>query len=85
MCQEIKLHETDDIEKIVSIGDEVEVSDPLITFGMGDTGDKAVDNFLRAFQGTDFISQKQVKSDDIREPRFHSISFEGRGTRPDCV
>ena len=65
MCQEIKLHETDDIEKIVSIGDEVEVSDPLITFGMGDTGDKAVDNFLRAFQGTDFIdnAKRVIKSE----------------------
>ena len=65
MCQEIKLHETDDIEKIVSIGDEIEVSDPLVTFGMGDTGDKAVDNFLRAFQGTDFIdsAKRVVKSE----------------------
>jgi DNA-directed RNA polymerase beta subunit len=65
MCQEIKLHETDDIERIVNVGDEVEISDPLVTFGMGDTGDKAVDNFLRAFQGTDFIdnAKRTVKAE----------------------
>ena len=50
MCQEIKLHASDDIEKIVKPGDEVEIEDPLVTFGLGDTGDKSVDNFLRAFQ-----------------------------------
>lgn len=50
MCQEIKLHASDDVEKIVKIGDEVEVEDPLLVFGLGDTGDKAVDNFLKAFQ-----------------------------------
>lgn len=65
MCQEVKLHETDDIERIVNVGDEVEISDPLVTFGMGDTGDKAVDNFLRAFQGTDFIdnAKRTVKAE----------------------
>lgn len=50
MMQSIKLNGTDDIEKIVKVGDEVEVSDPLVVFGLGDTGDKNVDNFLKAFR-----------------------------------
>ena len=45
-----KLNATDDIEKIVKVGDYVEIGDPLVVFGLGDTGDKAVDNFMRAFQ-----------------------------------
>ena len=53
MRQTFKLNAIDDVEKIVSVGDEIEVGDPLITFGLGDTGDKAVDNFLRAFQDKD--------------------------------
>jgi len=53
MKQMFKLNATDDIERIVQVGDEVEIGDPLITFGLGDTGDKAVDNFLRAFQDKD--------------------------------
>lgn len=48
--QEIRVSATDDIDKIVQVGDEVEISDPLIVFGLGDTGDKSVDNFLRAFR-----------------------------------
>lgn len=53
MKQMFKLNATDDIERIVRVGDEIEVGDPLITFGLGDTGDKAVDNFLKAFQDKD--------------------------------
>ena len=45
-----KINATDDIESIVKVGTEVEVGDPLIVFGLGDTGDKSVDNFLKAFQ-----------------------------------
>lgn len=65
MCQEIKLNESDDIERIVKVGDEVEISDPLITFGLGDTGDKSVDNFLRAFQDSNFIdnAKRTIKSE----------------------
>ena len=50
MAQIIKINATDDIDKIVEVGTEVEIGDPLIVFGLGDTGDKAVDNFLKAFQ-----------------------------------
>ena len=53
MKQMFKLNAIDDVEKIVQVGDEIEVGDPLITFGLGDTGDKAVDNFLKAFQDKD--------------------------------
>lgn len=49
MMESIKISAMDNIESIVKVGDEVEVGDPLVIFGMGDTGDKAVDNFLRAF------------------------------------
>lgn len=55
MQQSSKLDATDDVESIVKVGDEVEIGDPLIVFGLGDTGDKAVDNFLKAFQSTDNI------------------------------
>ena len=50
MVSSIRLDATANIEKIVKVGDEVEVGDPLIILGLGDTGDKSVDNFLRAFQ-----------------------------------
>ena len=50
MCQASKLNATDDVDFIVKVGDEVEIGDPLIVFGLGDTGDKAVDDFLKAFQ-----------------------------------
>lgn len=49
MRQQIKLNCTDDIDRIVKVGDEVEIGDPLIVMGLGDTGDKSVDNFLKAF------------------------------------
>ena len=50
MRERRKIDATDDIDFIVKVGDVVEVGDPLITFGLGDTGDKSVDNFLKAFQ-----------------------------------
>lgn len=56
MMQDKILSVTDDIEKIVQIGDEVEISDPLIVFGLGDTGDKSVDNFLKSFIDKDSSS-----------------------------
>ena len=52
MQQSHKLNATDDVEYMVTIGDEVEIGDPLIVFGLGDTGDAAVDNFLKAFQSS---------------------------------
>jgi len=51
--RQIKLSASDDIEKIVQVGDEIEINDPLVVFGLGDTGDKSVDNFLKAFQSND--------------------------------
>ena len=53
MCETVKLDATDDIEKVVKVGDEVEIGDPLVVFGLGDTGDKSVDSFLKAFQTGD--------------------------------
>ena len=50
MCETIKLDATANVEKIAKVGDEVEVGDPLVVLGLGDTGDKSVDNFLRAFR-----------------------------------
>ena len=50
MKQASRLDATDDVEFIAKVGDEVEIGDPLIIFGLGDTGDKAVDTFLQAFQ-----------------------------------
>lgn len=50
MLSRTKINATDDIDFVVKVGDEVEIGDPLITFGLGDTGDKSVDNFLKAFQ-----------------------------------
>lgn len=50
MMQSIKIDAMDDIESIVKVGTEVEINDPLVVFGLGDTGDKSVDNFLKAFQ-----------------------------------
>lgn len=49
MCQQIKVNATDQIDSIAKVGDVVEVGDPLILFGLGDTGDKSVDAFLKAF------------------------------------
>lgn len=53
MMQSVPIDAMDDIESVVKIGDEVEIGDPLIVFGIGDTGDKSVDNFLKAFQNKD--------------------------------
>jgi DNA-directed RNA polymerase beta subunit len=50
MMQAQKISAMDDVESIVKVGTEVEIGDPLIVFGLGDTGDKSVDNFLKAFQ-----------------------------------
>lgn len=50
MMQDVKIDATDNIEHVVKVGDEVEIGDPLIIFGLGDTGDKSVDNFLKSFQ-----------------------------------
>lgn len=55
MRQTAKIDATDDIDFIVKPGDEVEIGDPLITFGLGDTGEKAVDNFLKAFQSSSSV------------------------------
>ena len=65
MRQIIKLDATADIDKIVHVGDEVEIGDPLVTFGLGDTGDKSVDNFLKAFSdGVDDDSFKRTINSD---------------------
>lgn len=53
IMEDTKLNATDNVESIVKPGTEVEIGDPLIVFGLGDTGDKAVDNFLKAFQNKD--------------------------------
>ena len=53
MQQSTKIEATDDIESVVKVGDEVEIGDPLIVFGLGDTGDKSVDMFLKAFRDND--------------------------------
>ena len=50
MMQHKTIDATENVEFVVKVGDEVEVGDPLIIFGLGDTGDKSVDNFLKAFQ-----------------------------------
>ena len=52
MRQTAKVDATDDIDFIVKPGDEVEIGDPLIVFGLGDTGEDSVDNFLKAFQSS---------------------------------
>lgn len=49
MCQQIKINATDQIDSVVKVGDVVEIGDPLVMFGLGDTGDKSVDAFLKAF------------------------------------
>lgn len=69
MKQIIKLDATEDIEKIAQIGDEIEIGDPLVTFGLGNTGDKSVDNFLKAFGATedDDTFKRVIKSDHAGE------------------
>lgn len=62
MCQATKIEATDDIESVVKVGDEVEIGDPLIVFGLGDTGDKSVDAFLNSFRdvGSSLDTAKRV-------------------------
>lgn len=48
----VKINAMDDIDSVIKVGDEVEIGDPLVVFGLGDTGDKAVDDFLKAFQSS---------------------------------
>ena len=50
MCETIKLDATANVETMVKVGDEVEIGDPVLVLGLGDTGDKSVDNFLKAFR-----------------------------------
>lgn len=52
MRQTAKIDATDDIDFIVKPGDEVEIGDTLIAFGLGDTGDKSLDSFLKSFQSS---------------------------------
>ena len=61
MKEEKKLDAMDDVESIVEVGTEVEIGDPLIVFGLGDTGDKSVDNFLKAFQSSDANALDKAK------------------------
>ena len=60
MMQDIKINADDEIDFIVKVGDEVEVGDPLVVFGIGDTGDKNVNNFLKAFQTKDNTQQSLI-------------------------
>ena len=60
MMQDIKINADDEIDFIVKVGDEVEVGDPLVIFGIGDTEDKNVNNFLKAFQTKDNTQQSLV-------------------------
>lgn len=60
MMQDIKINAEDEIDFIVKVGDEVEVGDPLVIFGIGDTEDKNVNNFLKAFQTKDNTQQSLV-------------------------
>lgn len=62
MKEIVKLDCTEDVEKIVKVGDEVEIGDPLITFGLGNTGDKSVDNFLRAFGGEEESFKRTINA-----------------------
>ena len=63
MCERVKLSVTDDIERVVKVGDEIEIGDPLVVFGLGDTGDKSVDNFLRAFGGDDESFKRNIRAE----------------------
>lgn len=66
MMQDIKIDADAEIESIVKVGDEVEVGDPLIVFGIGDTGDKNVNNFLKAFQTGKDASSGQALLDNAK-------------------
>ena len=61
MRQTAKIDATDDIDFIVKPGDEVEIGDTLIAFGLGNTGEKSVDNFLKAFQSSNVIDNAKRK------------------------
>ena len=52
-------------KKIVKVGDEIEIGEPLLTFGLGATGDKSVDNFLKAFgaDADDDSFKRVIKAD----------------------
>ena len=65
MKETIKLDATEDVDKLVQVGEEIEIGDPLLTFGLGDTGDKSVDNFLKAFGTTaeDDSFKRIIKAD----------------------
>ena len=60
MMQDIKIDADAEIDFIVKVGDEIEVGDPLVIFGIGDTGDKNVNNFLKAFQPKDGSQQSLI-------------------------
>ena len=65
MKEIVKLDATEDIDKVVQVGDEIEIGDPIVTFGLGDTGDKSVDNFLKAFgaDAEDDTFKRVIKAD----------------------
>lgn len=75
MMQSVKISAMDDIEKVVKPGTEVEIGDPLVVFGLGDTGDKSVDNFLKAFQNKE--------SNDIIDSAKRVIKAKHAGTVTD--
>ena len=60
MMQDIKIDADAEIDFIVKVGDEIEVGDPLVIFGIGDTADKSVNNFLKAFQTKDGSQQNLI-------------------------
>ena len=66
LMQQTKINAMDDIESIIKVGTEVEIGDPLIVFGIGDTGDKSVDNFLKAFQEPGDENSKQSMLDSAK-------------------
>lgn len=75
MMQSVKISAMDDIEKVVKPGTEVEIGDPLVVFGLGDTGDKSVDNFLKAFQNKE--------SNDVIDSAKRVIKAKHAGTVTD--
>ena len=66
MLQDIKVDADSEIDFIVKVGDEVDVGDPLVVFGIGDTGDKNVNNFLKAFQNNKDDSKESLMSNAKR-------------------
>lgn len=75
MMQSVKISAMDDIESVIKPGTEVEIGDPLVVFGLGDTGDKSVDNFLKAFQNKD--------SNDVLDSAKRVIKAKHAGTVTD--